>query len=69
MFDPITDQSYESIFNLIAVGFGVTLGTTIHNKDIKYYLISISSTNSRLLLVNYFNKYPLFSSKRLNYND
>ena len=35
----------------------------------KYYIISASSTKARKLIVSYFNKYPLFSSKRLNYND
>lgn len=67
--DPKTCQSYENVLNLIAFNFGISLSTSIHNKNIKYYLISISSSNSRLLLVNYFEKYPLFSSKLLNYND
>lgn len=69
MIDPETNESYKSVLNLIGLGFGVSLGTTVHNKNINYYIISISSSKSRLLLVDYFNKYPLFSSKRLNYND
>lgn len=69
MIDPITGLSYEIVLSLITVAFGVTLGTVIHNKDKKYYIISASSTNARNLIVGYFNKYPLFSSKRLNYED
>jgi LAGLIDADG endonuclease len=69
MVDTETNQSYESVLKLIAQGFGVNLVTTVHNKNTNYYLISISSSKSRLLLVDYFKKYPLFSSKRLNYND
>jgi hypothetical protein len=69
MVDPETNQSYESVLNLIAQGFGVSLATTVHNVNINYYLISISSNKSRLLLADYFYKYPLFSSKRLNYDD
>ena len=69
MFDPETNQSYERVLNLIGIGFGIRIGTSLHNKGKRYYLVSISSSKSRLLLVNYFNKYPLFSSKRLNYND
>jgi hypothetical protein len=69
MIDPETNESYESIFNLISLGFGVNLSTTVHNENINYYLISISSNKSRLLLVDYFKKYPLFSSKYLNYID
>jgi hypothetical protein len=69
MVEPITGLSYESVLNLIAVSIGVTLGTAIHNKDINYYIISASSTKARNLIVSYFNKYPLFSSKRLNYED
>lgn len=69
MKDPITGESYESVLNLIAFGFGVTLNTSVHNKNINYYIISASSTKARSLLVSYFSKYPLFSSKRLNYED
>jgi hypothetical protein len=69
MIDPITGVSYESVLSLIAVAFGVSLNTIIHNKDIRYYIFSASSTNARTLIVSYFKKYPLFSSKRLNYED
>ena len=69
MVDPTTNESYENILNLIALGLGVTLGSTIHNNNINYYIISASSNKSRLLIVDYFKNYPLFSSKYLNYLD
>ena len=69
MFDPITGLSYESVLGLIATSLGVTLSTVTHNINIKYYNISASSTLARLKIVNYFTLFPLFSSKRLNYED
>ena len=69
MTDPLTGLSYENVLGLIAVGLRVTLSTTVHNANIKYYAISASSTNSRHVIVNYFCLFPLFSSKRLNYLD
>ena len=72
MIDPITNQLYKNVLNLITLAYGVNLVAAliiIHNTNIKYYICSISSNKSRILLANYFNKYPLFSSKRLNYND
>jgi hypothetical protein len=67
--DPITNQSYEGVLNLIALALGVTLVTSFHNSNIQYYIISASSSKSRILIVDYFNKYPLFSSKRLDYDN
>ena len=71
MTDPLTGLSYENVFVfvLIAAGLRVTLGTTVHNANNKYYVISASSTNSRHVIANYFCLFPLFSSKRLNYLD
>ena len=69
MTDPLTGLSYENVLGLIAAGLRVSLGTTVHNANIKYYVISASSTNSRHIIANYFCLFPLFSSKRLNYLD
>ena len=69
MNDPLTGTSYENILMKIAKAFGVSLGTSIHNKNMKYYIISASSTKARHVIVNYFSLFPLFSSKRLNYLD
>ncbi len=69
MFDPNTGESYFNIMQSISIVLGVTLTTSIHNKDIEYWHISLSSLKARIILVNYLNKYLLFSSKLLNYRD
>lgn len=67
--DPNTGVSYLNVMTSIATTLGVSLKISIHNGHVKYFLISASSTKSRLIIVNYFTKFPLFSSKRLNYLD
>lgn len=68
MIDPNTGDSYFDVLSLIAASLGVTLKTSTHN-DVMYYLIEASSVKSRVLVVNYFSLFPLFSSKHLNYLD
>jgi hypothetical protein len=53
----------------IASALCVTLNNSIHNGNIDYFLVSASSTKSRGIIVNYFQQFPLFSSKRLDYLD
>ena len=36
---------------------------------LEYFLISLSSQKSRVILVKYLDKYPLFTTKFLNYKD
>jgi len=67
--DPKTNKSYESILKLIAETFGVQLNTTIHNGNINYYVISITSPTKLVILINYLNEYSLFTSKYLNFKD
>jgi hypothetical protein len=67
--DSNTGVSYLEIMTSIANALGVTLNNSIHNDNIEYFLISASSTKSRGIIVSYFTKFPLFSSKRLNYLD
>lgn len=67
--DPVTNVSYEPVLSAIASALGVALGTSIHNQDVEYYLIAVSSPAKLATLINYLDKYPLFSSKRMNYND
>ena len=64
-----TGKSYESILKLIAETFGVQLTTTIHNGNISYYLIAITSPAKLAILINYLNQYSLFTSKYLNFQD
>ena len=52
----------------IATFLGITLSTSSHN-GVEYYLLGASSAKARTIIVNYFAAYPLFSSKRLNFQD
>lgn len=67
--DHKTGKSYESILKLIADTFGVQLTTTIHNGNIYYYVIAITSPTKLAILINYLNEYSLFTSKYLNFKD
>lgn len=67
--DPKTGQSYYEILNSIAIALNVSLNISIHNKDIEYFIISVTSPIKLMVLINYLEKYPLFSSKFLNYSD
>lgn len=66
--DPITLQSYSDIMSAIAQFLGTSLSTSNHN-GVQYFLISATSTKARLVIANYFAVYPLFGSKRLNFQD
>ena len=68
MFDPLTNESYENILNLIANTFK-TNWIILKRKQGSYYHITIKSKESLKLLINYFNKYPLKDIKSLDYND
>jgi hypothetical protein len=71
------NNSFFNIMSLIASYFFVNLLTRSRNKKLKdyemkiynSYILIISSINSWNLLINYFNKYPLLSSKRRDYLD
>ena len=67
--DPKTGLSYLNVMMSIATALGVSLKNSTHNESVEYFLISASSTKSRLIIVNYFTRFPLFTSKRLNYLD
>lgn len=70
MFDPISGESYETILNLIAKFLVTNLKLRKQSDtDRIYYLIHAQSKNSITILTNYFNNFPLFSSKYLDYQD
>jgi hypothetical protein len=56
---------------LLAQYFKVKLGKAGRKKYPEYleYRVRTSSLNSNLILNDYIEKYPLFSSKYLNYRD
>ena len=68
-FEPVSGESYFNILDLVSKSLGITLNTTIHNKNVAYYILNLSSSKSRLILVSYINQFPLFSSKLMDYYD
>lgn len=69
MIDPKSLLYYSDLFLLISKSLLVNLTISTHNVTNKYFLISLSSQKARLILVEYLDKYPLFTSKFLNYKD
>lgn len=70
MFDPVTKDSYSSVLTAVANFFNCNLLT---RKQIatgnEYYTLSASSRKSLTIILNYLYKYPLYSSKYLDYKD
>jgi hypothetical protein len=70
MFDPITNESYEFLFKCIAKYLRVKLNTRKQTESGRsYFLVSMNSANSKKCLRAYLDKYPLLSSKFLDYKD
>lgn len=67
--DPVTGMSYKPVLDAIATALGVSLGTSTHHGNMQYFIIAVTSPAKLSVLVNYLDKYPLFSGKRMNYND
>lgn len=69
MIYPKTQESYEPIMNQICQSFNIKLAkrTRFNYIDTPYLIIRIENQNSINLLINYLNKYPLLSSKHLDY--
>ena len=64
--------SYFNIFSIISSYFNVNLYSRTKNTNFGFsqsFIIMVYSKESLLLLTNYFNKFPLLSSKYLNYLD
>lgn len=69
MFDPDTNESYEPLFQNIASFLGVNLIVIKRSSGKEYFNITAKSRKSLNVVINYFNTYPLFSSKYLDYKD
>jgi hypothetical protein len=70
MVDPITNISYLDPINKIAKFFNCNL--LIRKQKASgnnYYHLTASSCKSILIILNYFNSFPLYSSKYLDYKD
>ena len=70
MLDPVTKISYFSVLNQIAKFLGCKLLTRKQlSTNNEYYTLAASNRKSLLVIVNYLELYPLFSSKYLDYKD
>lgn len=70
VLDPITNNSYSEILNQICTFLNCNLLTrTQKSTDNTYYTLAATSKVSSAILIQYFSKYPLFSSKFLDYKD
>lgn len=67
--DSKSNFSYFSLFSLISTSLLIRLALSNHNNNIEYFLICVTSQKSRAILVDYLDKYPIYSSKLLNYRD
>jgi hypothetical protein len=65
---PLTDESFEPIMQKIADCFEVRLTTRFHTKK-PYYCVEISSFFKLQKLIDYLEKFPLLSSKALDFRD
>jgi len=70
MLDPITNNSYFNVLIDISNFLNCTLLTRKQKSTgNEYYTLTASSKFSLDVIVNYLDKYPLFSSKYLDYKD
>jgi hypothetical protein len=70
MLDPITGESYVHILTKVSELLEVKLNIRKQNKTGRsYYIIEMSSVKSLEIITDYLNKYPLNSSKFLDYQD
>jgi hypothetical protein len=65
-----SNSSYLDIIVIISKAFNVNLyerSRKINNTTLKSYLLSVGSINSNIIVSSYFTKFPLYSSKRLDF--
>lgn len=68
VLDPITNNSYSDILNQICTFLNCNLLTRTNCRG-SYYTLAAASKVSSAILIKYFSKYPLFTSKFLDYKD
>ena len=70
MLDPITNESYFKVLTDISNFLNCSLLTRKQKSTgNEYFILTASSKLSLQIIINYLDKYPLFSSKYLDYND
>lgn len=68
MVNPKTQESFNLILEQICSSLNVKLYTRIRKNNINsYYIIRVENQNSINILIDYLNKYPLLSSKQLDF--
>lgn len=70
LFDPVTKYSYGDILEKTSEYLGCYLKTRKQKStENEYYTIAASSRLSLSIITQYFSKFPLYSSKYLDYKD
>jgi group I intron endonuclease len=72
MLDPITNESYYDILNQICLFLNCNLCTRTQirgERSYGYYSLCANNNISLRIILDYFQKYPLFSTKYLEYKD
>lgn len=70
MIYPKTQESYFNILNKICLFLNVKLAVRSRlDKKNSYYVIRVENQKSNKILIDYLNKYPLLSSKYLDFLD
>ena len=70
MLDPITNESYFKVLTDVSNFLNCSLLTRKQKSTgNEYFTLTASSKLSLEIIINYLDKYPLFSSKYLDYND
>lgn len=70
ILDPITNESYESVLTNVTNFFNCSLLTRNQKSTGNdYYTLAASSKNSLKIIIDYLEKYTLFSTKYLDYKD
>jgi hypothetical protein len=70
MFDPITNESYFKVLTEVSNFLNCSLLTRKQKSTgNEYYTLTASSKMSLEKIIKYLDKYPVFSSKYLDYND
>lgn len=70
MIEPKTNESYFGIMNVIAQYLNCNLLTRKQlSTGNEYYSLAATSRSSLIIITNYFEAFPLFSSKHLDYLD
>jgi len=69
MIDTISNLSYENLFLEISKFLNCKLEISTHNVDKNYFKIRAYNQISLKIILNYFDKFSLYSSKYLDYKD